>query len=319
MIRAITYPIIIGYVLSKVYEAAVGEPFHTDHITSLFGSGSTIVTATGGKLDVSAGTWKFRSEKNGLATYSKAVAGTPLMALKGTGILNMHVSVAVGTFLDSCRCYDWVDMLDVMTEVPYDKSTIIAPEDVENASYKAVDFSDRSMNAKKASSYRARKENCWNRADSIMKKKKFIHKDNFTFKDLVHQQLKLPWPISPRELLLQRNWEFDDKKKRVYMHYNSIEDTRVPHKEGFIRAESPHMVWIFEKRPPKIITNKAGLTEEVDQTYVQVECFVDSKGSIPAWFINYLQSNWPTKVLREFQKLVDKAEGYEPWPGLVHW
>ena len=259
LIRAITYLIIIGYILSKVYEALAGEPFHTDHIMNLFVSGPKNVEA-GGKLDVTAGSWKFRSEKNGLATYSKAVPGSPLMALKGTGVLNMHVSVAVGTFLDSCRCYDWVEMLDKMTEVPYDKSTIIKPGDEETALYTAVDFSERSMNAKRAATYRARKENCWNRPDSIMKKQKLTSKDHFHFKDLVHQQLKLPWPIAPRELLLQRNWEFDDRKKRVYMHYTSVEDTRVPHKQGSIRAESPHMVWIFERRPPKTVMNEAGLT-----------------------------------------------------------
>ena len=141
LIRAITYPIIIGYMLSKVYEAFAGEPFHIDHFMNLFKSGPTN-TVAGGKLDVSAGTWKLRSEKNGLATYSKAVPGSPLMALKGTGVLNMHVSVAVGTFLDSCRCYDWVDMLDVMTEVPYDQRTIIKAGDEERATYAPVDFSE---------------------------------------------------------------------------------------------------------------------------------------------------------------------------------
>jgi hypothetical protein len=40
------------------------------------------------------------------------------------------------------------------------------------------------------------------------------------------------------------------------------------------------------------------------QTKVEVECIVDSKGSIPAWLINFMQKQWPHKALTAFNKLV---------------
>ena len=165
-----------------------------------------------------------------------------------------------------------------------------------------------------------KKVSSWMRESAVINKKRYHEKGDFTHRDLVYQQLKLPWPIYPRELLIRRDWEFDSKAKKVTLRYKSIEDERVPHTPGYIRAEAVHMMWTFERKPPRAAVNKAsGLTEWIDQTYVEVECFADSKGSIPVWFINYLQSSWPTKTLREFQKLVDSAEGYEPWPGLVQW
>ena len=364
IIRGITYPIIVGWILSKIYLHFAGEDFHTDHVINLFRplwTSDSSPSVDGADIDINAGKWNYRGEKDGLKTYSKAVPGSPVLALRGTGVLNMHVSTAVGTFLDANRCYLWVDMLDLMTEMEYDARTVIAAKKsadaVEsdsatrtlegktggsggikgvlgkllgsknevsgdgNKSLKPkvydVTTSDLSMDlAKKAMS---RSENSWARSGCLVDKKGLATKSNFKWRDLVYQRLKLPWPIYPRELLIKRDWHFNEKAKTVQMTYKSIEDERVPHTKGFIRADATHMLWHFEKKPAKEVRNAAGLTEFIDQTYVEVECFVDSKGSIPAWFINYLQGSWPTKVLREFQKLVDGARGYEPWPGLLHW
>lgn len=371
IIRGITYPIIFGWILSKLYVSWVGEDFHTDHVLNLIRPlwQSTPVVSRG-EIDFNAGVWQYRGEKNGLKTFSKAVPGSALLALRGTGVLNMHVSTAVGTFLDANRCYLWVDMLDLMYEMLYDPKTAIYSSgqgtggDAEerfdeaqsavkkadgtkrksktnaikglfkkftgardygtkgatkgvDASIVSVEISDLSKDLAKEAM--KRRENSWSREISQIRKRGLPSRSDFKFRDLVYQRLKLPWPISPRELLIRRDWHFDEKDKKVLMKYKSIEDKRVSHTKGFIRAEAAHMLWQFEKRPPKAVVNAAGLTEYIDQTYVEVECFVDSKGSIPAWFINYLQGSWPTKVLREFQKLVDAAEGYEPWPGIVHW
>ena len=39
------------------------------------------------------------------------------------------------------------------------------------------------------------------------------------------------------------------------------------------------------------------------RTIVEVECVIDSKGAIPAWFINFIQTNWPHKTLSKFRTL----------------
>lgn len=358
IIRGITYPIIAGWILSKLYLHFAGEDFHTDHVINLFRplwDGGPAPALSGADIDINAGTWNFRGEKNGLKTFSKAVPGSPVMALRGTGVLNMHVSTAVGTFLDAYRCYLWVDMLDLMTEMDYDPKTVVsaqksaAVDGIASGASKGKSKGSgvkgifgKLMGSKSGSTDRSSKpevydvgssdlskdlakkamtksENSWGRKGCLVDKNKLAPKSQFKWRDLVYQRLKLPWPIYPRELLIWRDWHFDEREKTVRMTYKSVEDERVPHTPGYIRAEATHMLWHFEKRPAKAVINAAGLTEYQDQTYVEVECFVDSKGSIPPWFINYLQGSWPTKVLREFQRLVDGAKGYEPWPGLVNW
>jgi hypothetical protein len=256
-------------------------------------------------------------------------------------------------------------MLDSMLELPYDKSTLILPGDTTNksknndAKKKKKDgllnsfFSSTSsgdsgetdiLHLARVTRQESDK-NKRNRISSWQNNKyhaKLYDKTNFKYTDVVHQVLKLPWPISPREMVIQREWDFDFNKKIVTMSYKSIEDNRIPHKKGVIRAFCPHMLWKFAKvdeefdedaKRKKTIPRKKpskSRSDAIDNmgkgpdyaealTKVEIECFVDSKGSIPSWFINYIQSNWPTKSLLAFQGLVDKSEGYTMWPSLTKW
>ena len=136
--------------------------------------------------------------------------------------------------------------------------------------------------------------------------------------DVVHQMVKLPWPIAPRELLIQRNWEFDADTKTVTMLYHSIEDRRIAHQPDMIRSLSPHMMWKFTAGKKK--RGKDG-NEDEDTTAIEIECFVDPRGSIPAWFINFLQQSWPTNTLLAFQTLViqGKKKKYPQYPKISHW
>lgn len=59
------------------------------------------------------------------------------------------------------------------------------------------------------------------------------------------QVLELPWPVSPRDVLLHRNFHFDPAQRTVAIHYRSVHDSRIPPVSGVIRADSPHSMWRF--------------------------------------------------------------------------
>jgi len=56
--------------------------------------------------------------------------------------------------------------------------------------------------------------------------------------------LKLPWPIAPRDVLLERHFDIDDTLRQVTVSYRSIEDERAPIQPHTIRADSPHTIEI---------------------------------------------------------------------------
>lgn len=70
------------------------------------------------------------------------------------------------------------------------------------------------------------------------------------------------------------------------------------------------------------------VSEEVNQqckadfinsrTLVEVETVVDSKGSIPIWFINFMQRQWPSMTLSTFRKLA-KEGVIRPHPAVLCW
>ena len=100
----------------------------------------------------------------------------------------------------------------------------------------------------------------------------------------MHQNLKIPWPISPREIVLEREFRYLPPKSHlnnkinrsesialdtsvdgtseiaqnidtdedvegggvVIVRYHSIEDSRIPLRAGRIRAESPLTMWRFQ-------------------------------------------------------------------------
>jgi hypothetical protein len=155
------------------------------------------------------------------------------------------------------------------------------------------------------------------------------------------QILEFPWPITARDILLQRIFSFDRQARKVAVNYRSVLDSRIPPSKGLIRAESPSSLWQFRALTPqgdgkggdgaaeagrKALRWLQGSAKAKEQrgggegasspassyptaagppgggfaamrhspdgrprTVVEIESLVDSKGSIPAWFINFMQ------------------------------
>lgn len=64
--------------------------------------------------------------------------------------------------------------------------------------------------------------------------------------DIIYQELDLPWPISPREILLHRSFHFNEQQRSISINYKSVEDDRIPITPGAIRTFTPFTSWKFK-------------------------------------------------------------------------
>ena len=172
-------------------------------------------------------------------TYMKPYPGTKLVAFRGIAILDAHISQAMGLFCDFKLAFQWVDMLESIQALAMAPTTPTTPT-TPNATHVPPHFMD-----------------C--RPDQSV--------------DVVHQVVKLPWPLSKREIVLQRHWAYAPPTPTggepvvsegnaaeqgagslygvggaVAVHYHSVLDGRAPLPQGsaVVRAESPHTLWRFQ-------------------------------------------------------------------------
>lgn len=183
--------------------------------------------------------------------------------------------------------------------------------------------------------------------------------------DLIYEEFKLPWPMSPREILLQREWCYDKADGSVVVRYHSVEDERVPVRPGNVRSISPHTLWRFQdsnkvtgrlqealdiaRRGNRGIKNRCnghghsnneGVVDKASVTrrgwaamfgggedrnsdtnmctVLEIECVVDPRGSIPAWFINYMQRLWPSQALASYERILRRNLA-KPSSKLIGW
>lgn len=75
--------------------------------------------------------------------------------------------------------------------------------------------------------------------------------------DHIYQVLRLPWPITQRDILLRREFQFNldgvsltatsegGGARQITISYRSVQDDRVPERSNMIRAHSPYTMWRF--------------------------------------------------------------------------
>lgn len=312
--------------------------------------------------------WKFISSEKGVDVYTKKVPGSKLLAFRGVATISMHISDILRPFANLTLAYDWVDMLKYIESFDLDTNIALVTE------------------TKNVTEYFATRNG-----------------------DIVHQFLQLPWPISPRELLMKRHWIIDHDSKSVTFKYHSVQDIRVPERRTVVRADSPHTLWRFtaasdDKDYDAISSSMANDESESNQraaiifdrhdvlkvnkvlrafsllgkflskftktmkhslgrvfrsiiskisprdeslcqnrpqgdgicsdrkasissiqsksksTKIEIECLVDSKGIIPAWFLNYVQRSFPPKTIETFTKLAKREIGKgQNFPHVTNW
>lgn len=123
---------------------------------------------------------------------------------------------------------------------------------------------------------------------------------------IIYQLYDLPWPVTDRDFVLYRKYEYNNRKNYVTVSHHSVEDPRIPINPKIIRAESPFTKWMFE------------YDKKTKKTTVTIETFVDNKGTLPSWLVNTLQKSWPSKTISALRKLAeDKVSS--PWPKVRKW
>ena len=231
--------------------------------------------------------WMFIGNFSGVETFVKAVPGSALHAFRGETLLEgIHISSAMSHFYDVSLAHEWIDFLHDIREFSYPPPLHPAPTDLSDEKDRLV--YDQPF-------YKSRRAQM--RLAPLT--------ESLTDVDMVYEVMRLPWPVAPRDILLRRDWNYDYEKKCVTVRYRSVEDSiRVPTKPGTIRAFSPHTLWRFRNSPRG--------------TYIEIECLVDSKGSLPALLINFFQRSFPSKALRAFGRLVKKGK-VAPHKRVIDW
>lgn len=99
---------------------------------------------------------------------------------------------------------------------------------------------------------------------------------------LTYSVNNLPWPISDRDFILHNKLYLSKKKKLLFVISKSVEHKDYPHKKDLVRA------WIH-------YSNMGLRPLGEKKTFVEWTLFVDPKGNIPAWLVNFYQSGFPIK------------------------
>jgi hypothetical protein len=174
--------------------------------------------------------WNYIGTKKGVELYIKEVKGSKLLAFKGISIINMHISEIMGPFSNLSYAKEWVTMLRSIKK--YDVPT--------------TDRIGSNENHKHWSPISSLFSSIVNKHEHEIKPLKADEDIADGDEDLIHQIVDLPWPITPRDLLLRRKFSINEKNKSISINYHSVDDDRVPVHESIIRAISPYTKWKFQ-------------------------------------------------------------------------
>lgn len=98
----------------------------------------------------------------------------------------------------------------------------------------------------------------------------------------------MPWPVYDRKLVLHNQLYLDKNRKLLFILSKSVPFENSPAPKRTIEAYVGYANMGF--RPI-----------DRDRTYVELTAFIDPKGSLPAWLINFYQKSWPSKFLKALE------------------
>ncbi len=98
----------------------------------------------------------------------------------------------------------------------------------------------------------------------------------------------MPWPIYDRRLILHNELYLDKKKKLLFVISKTVPFRNAPAPKKTIEAFVGY-------------SNMGFRPVDLDKTYVELTAFIDPRGSIPSWIINFYQKSWPIKFLEALE------------------
>jgi len=100
---------------------------------------------------------------------------------------------------------------------------------------------------------------------------------------------RLPFPFSDRELILHNSLHLDRERNYIVLDMVSLNDYDYPVKKGAVRAVM---------KCGEMMVRPAGARK----TEVALLLYVDPKGAIPAWLVNWAQRRMPYNFLKALEK-----------------
>ncbi len=104
----------------------------------------------------------------------------------------------------------------------------------------------------------------------------------------------MPWPVYDRTLILHNELKLDKERKLLFVLSKTVSHKNAPKPKRTIEAFVGYSNMGF--RP----INKR-------QTYVELTAFIDPRGSIPSWIINFYQTSWPIDFLEAIEKRANES------------
>ncbi|GMH65892.1 hypothetical protein TrST_g7990 [Triparma strigata] len=105
--------------------------------------------------------------------------------------------------------------------------------------------------------------------------------------------------VKDREFLLSRKVK-KTKKNEVKVQYKSVEDKKHPVCKGCIRSVTDDTTWVF--------TNLRGGDGSSVGTRIDLQAYLDPKGSLSPMLVNLIQKGWPKKSINSLVKLAEKRK-----------
>jgi hypothetical protein len=100
---------------------------------------------------------------------------------------------------------------------------------------------------------------------------------------------KLPWPFAGRELILNNALRLDAKNRFLVVDVYSVERSDILPRDGSVRA-------VMHCGQTRMRPAAGGRTE------MDIILYVDPKGAIPAWLVNFAQRRMPYNFLRALEQ-----------------
>ncbi len=99
----------------------------------------------------------------------------------------------------------------------------------------------------------------------------------------------LPWPLSNREMVLHNKLHLDLKKDLLFVISKTVVHPKYKRvADGTVRAIVHY--------------SNIGLRPiDKNTTFIDLTVFVDPKGSIPSWVVNFYQQGWPVEFLKALE------------------
>lgn len=99
----------------------------------------------------------------------------------------------------------------------------------------------------------------------------------------------MPWPIYDRRLILHNELFLDKERKLLFIISKTVSHPNPPVPKKSIEAFVGY-------------SNMGFRPLDKNRTYVELTAFIDPKGSIPTWIINFYQQGWPIDFLKALEK-----------------